>query len=229
MFEPIQVPRSPSQVRRPSLASAVDGTAGFRLRDPLPGDLGWVVHRQALLFNREFGWDRTFEALIAEIVARYVGEFRPGTDRCWIAERAASRSARSSSWGNRRGSSVARLLCVEPSARGLGSAVPRRSGARSRPRARLRPGHAVDGPACYGRRARSTRPQASRCPAPLRCIASAVISRAGLEVILRESVRSAGPALQGRQDRGIEPGRAGPAESGATLTRPTHAECRPTG
>jgi hypothetical protein len=39
----------------------------YILRDLQPGDLGWIIHRQGILYNEEYGWDETFEALVAEI------------------------------------------------------------------------------------------------------------------------------------------------------------------
>lgn len=57
------------------------------LRDPRPGDLGQVVAEQARLYAREYGFDWTFEGLLAEIAGRYINEFKPGRERCWIAER----------------------------------------------------------------------------------------------------------------------------------------------
>jgi GNAT superfamily N-acetyltransferase len=56
------------------------------LRDPQPGDMGWVVHRQALLYWHEYGWGVGFEALVAGIVARFVQGFDATRERCWIAE-----------------------------------------------------------------------------------------------------------------------------------------------
>ena len=58
----------------------------FILRDPEPGDLGLVVARQGRLYAEEYGWDWTFEALVAEIVAAFARDFVPGKERCWIAE-----------------------------------------------------------------------------------------------------------------------------------------------
>lgn len=57
------------------------------LRDPRPGDLGLVVSEQARLYAEEYGWDWTFEALVAEIAGRFIRDFQPGRERCWIAER----------------------------------------------------------------------------------------------------------------------------------------------
>lgn len=60
--------------------------SAFTLRDPKPGDLGFIVHQQAALYAKEYGWDWTFEALIAQIVADFIREFNPTMERCWIAE-----------------------------------------------------------------------------------------------------------------------------------------------
>ncbi len=54
----------------------------FTLRDPEPGDIGWIVHRQARLYSEEYGWDWTFEALLAEIAGQFIREFQPGRERC---------------------------------------------------------------------------------------------------------------------------------------------------
>jgi DNA-binding MarR family transcriptional regulator len=49
----------------------------FILRSPASGDYGWVVHRHGILYNQEYGWDETFEGLVAQIVAEIVGGVRP--------------------------------------------------------------------------------------------------------------------------------------------------------
>ena len=95
-------------------------TNGFVIRDPRVGDFGWVVHRQAVLYAQEFGWDATFEGLLAEIVGRFVKDFDPAGERCWMAERDGD--VVGSVFLVRQSARVAqlRMLFVEPSARGLG-------------------------------------------------------------------------------------------------------------
>ncbi len=92
----------------------------FVLRDPEVGDLGWIVHRQARLYAKEYGWDWTFEALVADIVASFVRNFRPERERCWVAE--CEGEVVGSVFVVRDDDDTAklRLLYVEPSARGLG-------------------------------------------------------------------------------------------------------------
>ncbi|MEM5297183.1 bifunctional helix-turn-helix transcriptional regulator/GNAT family N-acetyltransferase [Burkholderia sp. JPY481] len=97
-----------------------DPEPGFILREPQPGDMGWIVHRQAVLYAREFGWNAEYEALVAEIVAKFVREFDPKRERCWIAEKDGKPVG--SVFVVRQDDTTAklRLLAVEASARGLG-------------------------------------------------------------------------------------------------------------
>jgi DNA-binding MarR family transcriptional regulator/GNAT superfamily N-acetyltransferase len=92
----------------------------YLLRDPLPGDLGWVIARQAALYAHEYHFDRRFEGLLATVVGEFVANFDATGERCWIAERDGAIIG--SVFLVRKSVTVAklRMLYVEPSARGLG-------------------------------------------------------------------------------------------------------------
>jgi DNA-binding MarR family transcriptional regulator/GNAT superfamily N-acetyltransferase len=93
---------------------------GYLLRAPRPGDMGWVVQRNGSLYAAEFGWDDSYEALVARIVADYVDHRDPDTEAAWIAE--VDGAAAGCVFCVREDDATARLrlLLVEPWARGLG-------------------------------------------------------------------------------------------------------------
>lgn len=92
----------------------------YLLRTHEPGDIGWVIGQHGALYAREYGWDGTFEALVAEIAARFVRTFDSKRERCWIAERDGRNVG--SVFLVRKSETIAqlRLLIVAPEARGLG-------------------------------------------------------------------------------------------------------------
>ena len=85
-----------------------------------PGDLGWVVMAHGEQYAVEFGWDSTFEALVASIVADYAANASPGKDQAWIAEQNGRRVG--CVFCVRKSDRVAqlRILLVDPAARGQG-------------------------------------------------------------------------------------------------------------
>lgn len=68
------------------LAGGLATPASPVIRGHRPGDIGWVVSAHGRLYAEDYGWDITFEALVAEIAAKFLREFRPATERCFIAE-----------------------------------------------------------------------------------------------------------------------------------------------
>ena len=95
-------------------------TAGFVLRSPRPGDLGWIVQRHGALYAQQYGWDESFEALVARIVADYAEQHDPRREAAWIAE--VDGEPAGCVLCVRREEDVAqlRLLLVDPRARGRG-------------------------------------------------------------------------------------------------------------
>ena len=90
------------------------------LRDPRPGDMGYVVQSHGALYAGEYGFDATFEALVAEIVAKFITSFDAARERCWIAD--IDGDAVGSVFLVRHSDDVAklRLLLVDPAGRGQG-------------------------------------------------------------------------------------------------------------
>jgi GNAT superfamily N-acetyltransferase len=82
--------------------------------------MGWVVQQHGEIYAREYGWNAEFEALVADIVARYLRRRQPLWERCWIAELDGERVG--SVFVVRKSKTIAqlRMLILTPAARGLG-------------------------------------------------------------------------------------------------------------
>jgi DNA-binding MarR family transcriptional regulator/GNAT superfamily N-acetyltransferase len=90
------------------------------LREPRPGDMGWVVQSHGSLYASEYGFDSSFEGLVAEIAAKYLASFDASRERCWIADIDGAQVG--SVFLVRHTDDVAklRLLLVDPAGRGQG-------------------------------------------------------------------------------------------------------------
>jgi len=93
---------------------------GYVMRAPQAGDMGWVVQRHGAMYAEEFGWDETFEALVARLVADYVDHRDPDREAAWIAEVDGTPAGCVFCMRKDDRTAQLRMLLVEPWARGLG-------------------------------------------------------------------------------------------------------------
>ncbi len=102
------------------LLEPVPAARAVVIRPPHAGDLGWVVERHGRIYADEYGWDASFEALVAQIVAGFAAEHDPAREAAWIAE--VDGQPAGCVFCVRQDDDVAklRLLLVEARARGLG-------------------------------------------------------------------------------------------------------------
>lgn len=90
------------------------------LRPPRSGDYGWIVHRQSVLYAQEYDWNEEFEALVSEITARFIQNFKPGRESCWVADKGGRILGSVFVVEEDAETAKLRMLYVEPEARGLG-------------------------------------------------------------------------------------------------------------
>ena len=102
------------------LAAPRDGASPVVLRNHEPGDMGWITHLHGKLYSEVFGWDETFEALVAGITADFINNFDAAKERCWVAE--VDGEVVGSVFIVNAGDNVAklRLMIVDVKAQGLG-------------------------------------------------------------------------------------------------------------
>ena len=92
----------------------------YLLRFNSPGDIGWIIHRHGVLYSEEYGFDETFEALVAEILVQFIRKHDPKRECIWIAEQDGERVGAVMIVDAGEQIAQLRLLLVEPRARGRG-------------------------------------------------------------------------------------------------------------
>ncbi len=92
----------------------------IRLADQ-PGDLGWIIQAHGELYATEFGWDTSFEALVARIVADFAASHDPTREAAWIAETDNHRIGCVFCVAADPDTAQLRILLVDPAARGSGT------------------------------------------------------------------------------------------------------------
>jgi DNA-binding MarR family transcriptional regulator/N-acetylglutamate synthase-like GNAT family acetyltransferase len=102
------------------LGAAPEHKTPYLIRLHQPGDLGWIVHRHGVLYCQEMGWSEKFEALVADVAGRFIDNYDPKMERCWIAEREGEIVGSIVLAKKTKKLAQLRLLLVEPKARGLG-------------------------------------------------------------------------------------------------------------
>lgn len=110
--------RAMDEVR--GLLAAPAQRAEVVLRPHRLGDMGWITHRHAVLYAREYGWGPRFEALVARIAADFIETYDPARARSWIADREGEILGSIFLEDAGEGAARIRLLYLEPAARGLG-------------------------------------------------------------------------------------------------------------
>jgi DNA-binding MarR family transcriptional regulator len=94
--------------------------ADIILRDPEPGDYGWIIERHGALYSAEYGFNANMEGYVAEVLGAYITNLQPGRDRCWIAERNGVRCGCVFVVHENATTARLRMLLTEPSVRGSG-------------------------------------------------------------------------------------------------------------
>lgn len=116
----------PERQRLLAAMSAIEALLGEKtetavtMRPHRIGDIGWIVHRQAVLYAQEYGWDNGYEALICDIAGRFLANFKPDREAAWVADRDGAILGAVLLVEKEPGIAKLRMLYVEPDARGQG-------------------------------------------------------------------------------------------------------------
>jgi DNA-binding MarR family transcriptional regulator/GNAT superfamily N-acetyltransferase len=102
------------------LGEVQEDRAPFILRSHRPGDMGWIASRHGALYSEEYGLNENMEAYVADVVAKFLRDFDPAREHCWIAERDGAPIGSVMLVKESDETAKLRMLIVEPKARGLG-------------------------------------------------------------------------------------------------------------
>jgi DNA-binding MarR family transcriptional regulator/GNAT superfamily N-acetyltransferase len=120
----LSTPESERLVTALAEAEALLGGKGtgrtISIREHRPGDMGWAIGAHGRLYAEDYGWDISFEALVAEVAARFLREFKPGRERCFIADLDGSPAGSAFVVEADGQTAKLRLVLVEKRAQGLG-------------------------------------------------------------------------------------------------------------
>jgi DNA-binding MarR family transcriptional regulator/N-acetylglutamate synthase-like GNAT family acetyltransferase len=98
-------------------------TPSLVLRNHHPGDMGWIISAHGRLYAEEYGWDNSFEALVAQIASDFITHFKPDREVCWIAELDGKVVGSALIVEESSDTAKLRLVIVDPEARGHGIGV----------------------------------------------------------------------------------------------------------
>jgi GNAT superfamily N-acetyltransferase len=111
------------QIEIPDLSGSLPKLpASLTLRPLRPGDAGWIIYRHATLLAPEFGWNASFEAICARILADFIDHFQPACECSWIVERDGAILGSLFLVRQDEETAKLRLLYLEPEVRGMGLA-----------------------------------------------------------------------------------------------------------